>query len=70
MVTETTMTERELTAFADKLEGFGRELSSKEQLIFLEILLRAGVAEDVEGHTAGIFPRVKVAGLQSLQTSS
>jgi hypothetical protein len=70
MVTETTMTERELTAFADKLEAFGHELSSKEQLLFVEILLRAGVTEDVEGHTAGTFPRVKVAGLHSLQTAS
>ena len=66
MVTEYVMTEGELTAFADKLEAFGSELSDTEQLLFLEILKRAGVTDDVEGHTMGTFPKVKVSGLQSL----
>ncbi len=60
------MTEGELKAFADKLESFGNELSPKEQLLFLEILRRAGVTEDVHGHAAATFPKLEVSGLQAV----
>ena len=67
---EQTMTENELTAFADKLEAFGHRLSPKEQALFLEILHRARVADDVQGYGAESAPKVSVPALQSLSAAT
>jgi hypothetical protein len=45
------LTEAEARKFADKLEAFGNQLSSKEQALLWEILVRASSADgDVQGH--------------------
>ncbi len=40
------MSSSEVRAFGDKLEAFGKQLSSKVQLLLREILARAAAAED------------------------
>jgi hypothetical protein len=60
------MSPGEMEAFSRKLEAFGGQLSTKEQALFAEILLRAASApeeDDVEGHMFDVATQVIASGL-------
>lgn len=54
------ISDRELEAFANKLEAFGQGLTAKEQSLLREILVRAALSDedDVQAHAMIVDPTV------------